>query len=752
MLSPIIEEALNNQIKVEAESSQVYLAMASWAEVLGFEGVAQFMYAHSDEERMHMLKLVQYVNERGGQALIPQLNQPEQSYPSITNLFQTLLDHEVMVSNEINNLVDISSAEILRGPQGTLFGRNTPAGAIQINTVKPSHEADGFIDATAGNFGLVNLNAAGGFSVIDDVLAVRATGFSSQRDGWVDQISIGNEQKNAINDRNRYGVRLQALYTPTDNVEVRVIADYAEIDESCCGTSVVQDNNEPDQRRPGTPLGSDSVLAQRGTFISGDRVFDQVAAYNYIPVSQNDDSGVSVQVDWDLEAFTLTSITAWRDFSSFDDIDSDFTDLDALSITNDASQSSVSQELRISGSTDTLNYVAGAFYFTQDLDSTQILSVGEDTGALASVFAGFPLPASFFPVDGFSTTTNQQQHDSWALFGQFDYQLTDDLVLTTGLRYTEENKDLVANYTETNAGPGFALFPPLAPRSDVATSISDEKVTGTFKLSWNFTDTALAYVSYGTGYKSGGTNSDRIPEDFTIEFDAETSESYEVGMKAEFPDQALRLNVALHMTDYSDLQVNTFNGTGFNLRNAGTAETYGGEVELTWQATETLQITSSYARTISDYGSFDQGNCWLASPFRGVVDPGGDGTLTPAFCDRAGAKISPNPEDFFIITARQEFTISDGITGFVLGEYNFVGEQFMESSNDPYEFQDSYNLINLRAGLILEEYGVEVTAWGRNVTNTEYYGTNFDPPIQEGKLNAYQRDPATYGVTARKFF
>jgi ferritin len=107
MLQEKIEKALNSQIRIEAESSQIYLAMASWAETQGMGGAAQFLYKHSDEERMHMLKLVQYINERGGKALIPELSKPEANYQSLSNLFQTLLDHEIMVSGDINNLVEI---------------------------------------------------------------------------------------------------------------------------------------------------------------------------------------------------------------------------------------------------------------------------------------------------------------------------------------------------------------------------------------------------------------------------------------------------------------------------------------------------------------------------------------------------------------------------------------------------------------------------------------------------------------------
>ena len=111
MLKEKIQDALNEQIKIEADSSQIYLAMASWSETEGLGGTAQFLYKHSDEERMHMLKLVQYVNERGGKAVVPQLNQPDKNYKNLTNLFQTLLNHEIMVSGEINNLVDICLSE-----------------------------------------------------------------------------------------------------------------------------------------------------------------------------------------------------------------------------------------------------------------------------------------------------------------------------------------------------------------------------------------------------------------------------------------------------------------------------------------------------------------------------------------------------------------------------------------------------------------------------------------------------------------
>lgn len=668
----------------------------------------------------------------------------------------------------INDLVDMNSISVLRGPQGTLFGRNSPAGAILMTTVKPDHEGTGFIEATLGNYDLRNISGAASFSAIPDVLAFRGTAFSSERDGWMDDIGNQVPGDDAINTRDRYGLRFQALFTPNDALEIRVIADYSEIDEICCGTTVVQDNNQVDQRpianfitgdigpRTFFTSGSDSLLeANGGTLITGDRVFDNVAAYSYLPVSQNEDSGLSVEINWDLEAFTLTSVTAWREFESFDNIDSDFTDLDVLAVDNKGDLTAITQEFRISGTTDELTYVAGAYFFTQDLDSVQNLHAGEDTYLVASVFVDFPLPPSAFPANGFSTNISEQEQQAWAIFGQVDWQLQDDLILTLGLRYTEEEKELNAFYTQTNPGIGFESFPPLADRLPITGEdgeFDDENVQGTIKLSWNANDDTLFYASYGTGYKSGGTNTDRIPQLFDTVFEAETSESYEVGMKADFPEQALRLNVAIYMAEFDDYQVNTFNGTGFNLRNAATATSEGLEIDLLWQATESLTLTAAYAHTEAEFDEFEQGNCWLASPFRGTADPGGDGTLLPEFCSRAGGRIGTNPEDFFVTTARQEFNLSDGITGFVHGEVTYTGEQMMESSNDPFEEQDAYTLVNLRLGVIFESIDTEVTLWGRNITDEEYYGTNFDPPIQDGKLSAYAREPATYGITARKSF
>ncbi len=674
-------------------------------------------------------------------------------------------------SSMISQLVDMDSVEVLRGPQGTLFGRNTLSGAVQFKTAAPDFEGTGFLEATAGNYDLLNLSGAKSFTLIEDVLAVRLTGFSSERDGWIKNIAPANSDDDKIFDRDRWGWRAQALWTPTEELTVRVIIDDSELDEVCCGTTVTFDNNRP-SAIDGTP-GSDSLLADpanNATFISESQVFDNDVAYSFNPVSQSEDSGISIQADYDIGDYTLTSISAWREFNSFDEIDADFTDLDALTDTNDAKQEAFSQELRVTFIGERWNYVAGAYYFTQTLDTESVLTFGEQTTLVASNFAGIPLPASFFPAGDFATDINEQDHESWALFGQFDYQLTDSLTLTAGLRYSDENKKLDTLYLESSTAGGFFLpqFAATFSREDTQEEINDDQVTGTIKLSYFVNNDIMVYASYGKGYKAGGTNTDRIDPAFEQVFDAETTDSYEIGMKAEFPEQALRLNVALYMADVDDFQVGTFTGSGFNLQNAATVETWGGEVELTWQPTDTTTVTAGYAKAVADFDEFQFGNCWAATPFRlGIPDPGGrvldengnprpigpgDDPFSPTFCDRSGGRLGTNPEDFLALGVRQDFRLSDSISGFGLLEYTYTGDMVLDQSNDPLSEQSPYDLWNLRVGLYFEQHDIEVTAWGRNIFDEEYNGTVFPAVLQTGKLVGYRREPATYGVTVRKDF
>lgn len=701
-------------------------------------------------------------------------------------------------SSMINEMVDMERVEVLRGPQGTLFGRNSPSGALLMQSVAPSHESSGFIDLTVGNFGLRTLSGAVGGSLIEDVLAYRVTGFNTERDGYADALGVAN---NVINDRNRHGFRAQLLYTPNDDVSVRFIADYSEVDEVCCGAATVRNNFFAVN---GAPLSDSLLSALRIPVVSQDRVFDDVMRVNELPASQNENKGVSAEINWDLNnGGTFTSITSIRSFDSVDVTDVDFSAAQLFNNRRGGNSDVMTQEIRFTNNGDKLNYIVGAYYYQQDLDSTSFFDLGPNftqligqnpnisaivgglNGLSAATGGAFPRVAAPFAQNAFSSDVFMQEHEAWAVFGQLDYQLTDALTLTAGLRFTKEQKDLTGRFTQSAIGPaadftaigtnlvlaglglaapnpalyapmyrpgwGHSVTPIIAPRPDVAATLDDDQVTGTLKLSWFANETTLVYASFGTGYKSGGTNTDRISVNQNPIFDAETSESFEVGIKAEFPDQNLRANTALYYSTVDDFQTNSFAGGGFNLSNASQLEAQGLELEVVWDPMDDLSFSAGYAYTDTTYKTHLNANCWIATPLlSGQQDPGA--SAGNAFCDRSGDRVNPVPEHFFTISATKTFPIGSDKVSYVHADYNYRSDAVMDGNADPIKLQDGYGLFNVRVGVSWFDSDIDISIWARNLFDEDYLGTHFDVPLQDGKVNAYMREPRTFGASLKKNF
>ena len=703
-------------------------------------------------------------------------------------------------SSLINELADVERVEVLRGPQGTLFGRNSSAGAVLLNTVAPSHETDGYLDLTYGNLDLFSANAAFGGSLVEDVLAVRVTGFLTSRDGFVDAVGAG---KNLLNDRDRYGGRAQLLYTPTEDISLRVILDYSEIDEVCCAAATFRNNYFSFDGRPG----SDALLASLGVpLVNEDQFNDYVVHMNRLPESQNDDSGVSAELNWDIgDANTITAISAYRTFNTTDDADVDFNAADIATRYNRGESEMFSQELRLSGSRGRVDYLAGAYYFNQNLNSWTTTALGADfeafvTGGnpdlgtvidtvnLISAFTGGLVPRAgpAVPPGGRALDVMLQDHEAWALFGQVDVELMEQWSVSAGLRYTDEKKQLSGMFYQDTTGPppdftaigtnlflaslglapldlallaqlaypgwGFYLVPVFAPRPDVDETLKDDQVTWNARLSWTPHNDLLVYAGYATGFKSGGTNTDRIPAAFSQVFGAEKSDSFEAGMKLAFPEQNLRVNLALHYTTIEDFQSNAFTGTGFNLRNAGELEARGGELEVAWAPTDGLMLSGAYIYNDTEFKDFEMANCWVATPFlTGTPDPGrrnpGD-----AFCDRSGDRTQANPEHTVLLSATLSRSFSDSLNGYVHADYNYRSSIVMDANIDPLKRQNGFGLLNARAGLVLTPFDLDISFWARNLLDEDYHGAVFDVPLQDGKLASYPREPRTYGVTLRKQF
>ena len=760
-------------------------------------------------------------------------------------------------SSVINDLVDIEAVEVLRGPQGTLFGKNTAAGAIQMRTVAPSQTPDAFIDLSAGDYGLMRLSGATNIPLTDK-LAFRGTVFASQRDGYVDDDNFGTD---VHNDRDRMGVRLQLGYEGDDGFDMRIIGDYSRIDEVCCvGVSRV-DSLFSRASLAGVPQpGSDAALLglggtvftdfpypdillqglgqqfPAGTIVTGVGFDDYRVAYDTLPNSENEDRGLSVEFNKDLGGVMFTSISAYRAFDTFDLIDVDFTDVPLLDRTNDVAQTSFSQEFRFAGEFGSnSNYVAGLYYFGQGIYQVTAINAPAGNPPLFPPIPGLPLAtylnlnpsvqdvsagvnqvAQIFGAAGFqpagvpvvpgsqAVDDVLQEHSGYAAFFQTDIGLGDDFILTLGGRFTDEEKDITAAYTQNlpyvpanvpNLGligvqlcsldpacaptlppglpvfdpanptaslPIFApfsvdgwgiyVFSPLAPRADLAESISDDQFTGNAKLTWFATEEVMLYASFATGFKAGGTNTDRISPIFSQVFRPETSESIEIGMKGDFGP--LRLAIAVYDTQFEDFQANTFTGTGFYLQNAGDVDTQGVEVEFNWSVTDWLSVDGWYARNEGEYKSFVEGVCQDAFEFHtGQPDPGLPPDFNPIVqterCDRTGDRIPYNAEDRFFVALNANFPIGNS-EAFVRAEYSHASELFTDGDVDPFDLQDDFGILNLRLGVDIVDWNSSITLWGRNVTDERYYAGSFDPPAQTGRVNSYPAEPATYGITFRK--
>ncbi|MGB5166474.1 MAG: TonB-dependent receptor [Woeseiaceae bacterium] len=755
-------------------------------------------------------------------------------------------------STMVNDLIDVEAVEVLRGPQGTLFGKNTAAGAISVRTVAPSQTPDAFVDVTGGDLGLVRVSAATNVP-LTDTLAFRGTIFSTQRDGIVDDDHFGED---VHNDRDRLGLRLQLGYEG-DNWDARIIADYAEIDEVCCVALSRVDSlfSRVSQPFPNFTPGTDFIMASLGatvftnyphdptnlavagtlpgTVITGVGFEDFRTAYDILPRSTNEDRGLSLELNREMDAGTFTSVTAFRAFDTYDLIDVDFTDLPMLGRTNEAQQEAFSQEFRFAGEFgEASNYVVGAYYFGQEIASQQDFFSGAfaaDSGLPPLVGLPFQLylgnlppvqtlesgvnavsaaTGGLYPVAGAPVTLGAassddviQDHKSWAVFFQTDIVLSDAFTLTLGGRYTDEQKDIAATYTQSlpdnpfgppnfglmgiqlcsldpvcaptlppgspvfnpaTSGPIFApfsvdgwamyLFDPLVGRPPLNESISDDQFTGNAKLSWYATDNVMLYASYATGYKAGGTNTDRISPQFDSVFGPETATSAEIGMKGTFG--RLRLAIAAYMTDIEDFQANSFTGSGFNLQNAGEIETKGVEVEFNWQMFDTFSIDGFVARNEGEFKSFANGTCWDAYPFHtGMNDPAlppdFNPIVSPEVCDRSGNKVGYNPENRAFVALTKDFIMGDNNLFFRV-EYSYASEQLTDGDLDPFTLQDDVNLINVRAGMDIDSWNSTITLWGRNVTDERYYHGSFDAPAQDGRMNSYPSDPASYGITFRK--
>ncbi len=715
-------------------------------------------------------------------------------------------------ASALTDLPNLVRIEVLRGPQSTLFGKNASAGVINVVTAAPNmDEFGGSGSFTYGRYNEIILK--GDVSgPISDTVGFSLALSSNTRDGYFENLETGNE----LNERDRWGVRGQMLFLPTDNVTLRVIADYDELDEKCCGVANLLNG----------PTGA-AVRAIGGNLVPND-AFAYENYFDFDPRNKIENKGISLQADVDLSYDMLfTSITAYREQSREDNADVDFTSARLINPNSgDTELETFTQEFRLSQSLDSVNWMLGAYLFSEDVSYdneiaydvafrpyTDILSRGGVTQLEQTMKALGLLPptARFFGAGQGTIENSGQKDDTFSLFGQTDWDVTDRLTLTGGLNYTEVDKDAFVNQTNTDlfsslsmvqvgfgaifaqltglpptpaniaANPGAAaaaaslsrvscsaqtgpacnpllalqplqFLPPFLeyPNSVEPGSTSDEKVTWTARAAFQANDDINVYVSAGTGFKATSWNLSRDSRPFASDLPAIVAGGLAVP----------NLTTGTRYAGPEEALV-------YELGMKGSWSTFSLNLALFDQEIEGFQsnIFTGTGFQLANAGKqsttgLEVDTTWV--PMETLQLTFAATWLDPKYDSFVNGSGVNGPEDlsgttpagiheFSMVTSGTWYFPAGSAEGFLRGEYIYEDE-IPVIENVPAEVASrSVSMINASVGLEWDN-GLEVMLYGRNLTDDEALQSAFPGVAQPGTYSGYPNQPATYGITVRKSF
>jgi len=709
------------------------------------------------------------------------------------------------------DLGELQRIEVLKGPQGTLFGKNTSAGVINVVTKEPEFGFGVNAEATVGNFNARGLAASvTGPLFGSETLAGRLYVAARERDGYNDVISgKGPNKRKDDADQNFYTVRGQLLFVPNDDATFKLIGDYSKRDENCCGAV---------QIRTGATAGILQIV-NGGTPVvaSPARPYDRTSFSNRGAPQSIEDMGVSLESTINLPFGELTSISAIRNWRTDTGQDSDFTTADlawrAKDGTNYSEFTTFTQELRLAGRTEKLDWLVGAFLADEKLDSKANFLYGNDyeqylgrllsrSGANPAGIANFiglllnrAPNTSFVGGQGLRDQYNQRAK-TIALFTNNTWHVTDAFDITAGLRYTSESKELETYQRISDGGLacGIALSPagqlriagivgapaaptvignlclpwanPLFNNRGTIQEREDKEWGGTIKASYRFSPEVFTYASFARGYKGGGFNLDRtqsanglqsggqgVVPIFDTSFPAEFVDSYELGVKNTLFNRSVLFNVSLFQQKFTDFQLNTFLGTSFAVRSIPEVKSQGVDADFLWfTPIRGLMVQSGFTYAETKYGNQKIPN-----------DPGNALALLP------GSRLSLAPEYSASGSLTYEHSLGEQLKGrFNIGakyssEYNTGSDLF------PPKLQEAYTVVNARVSVGAADDLWTLEFWGQNLFEEEYTQVGFNaflqgssglsatqatynPALDTLTYDAFLGAPRTYGMTLRAKF
>ena len=646
------------------------------------------------------------------------------------------------------DFLDVEQVEVLRGPQGTLFGKNTTAGAINVTTRKPSFTPGSEVELNYGNLGFVQAKA----SVTGPLFgkfAGRLSFSGTQRDGTVLNVRTGDD----VNDLNNLGVRGQVLFAPSDRIAITWAADHTR--QRVEGTTQVVAGVAPTLRAANRQY--QQIAADLGYTPPSFNAFDRVTDIDTPVRSYQDLGGASMNVDWKVGPGRLTSTTAWRFWDWNPSNDRDFIGLPVTTISSGTSkQHQWTQEVRYAGDiSPRVNFVTGAYYFHQEVDSNPVIK--QEQGSAAARFLLAPSANAGTPglLDGYGFSQYLKYTNvSAALFGQVEWTLTDRLRLLPGLRFNYDQKDvdfdqrIYGGLQTTNAALIALQRSILAPQTYTA-NVDDTNLSGQITAAYKVASTVNTYATYATSFKSVGLNLNGVPTDAAdrpvltaATVRPEDVRHLEVGVKTEFI-RGVTANVTVYDTEIKDFQAQVVNaGVGVlrgYLANARKVRVRGAEFDGSASVNAHLSFYVNAALTDGKYVSFPD-----APP--PLEETGGpqvkdiSGSLLPGISKRAvsiGSEYAAGGT--FLGRTGQYFTAFDT---------SYRSSFSSSASASTYLVVDGYSLVNARVGFRAAD-GWTLSVWSRNVLNKDYFDLLSVAPGNTGLYVGQPGDPRTFGVTMR---
>src|SRR6185436_6652888 len=655
------------------------------------------------------------------------------------------------------DFTDIERVEVLRGPQGTLFGKNTTAGAIHIISREPTFEPEGNFEVSYGDEDFVQ--AKGGISgpLFKDVVAGRLSAQITQRDGLLTNVNTGEK----LNELDNYAVRGQLLFVPTDNLRLRLIGDVSDLDSACCTQGflrVGQSLRSPARQFPALAAGLGYEPPSRNVY---DRLSDIDAALRI----DTQDGGVSLIADWNLGATTLTSVSAWRYWDWDVSNDRDYPGIPIQMVQRIPSrQDQYSQEFRLASNGDTrLGYVAGLYYYSQEISGRPTSIYGPEAAYWLLSPANFTVPIPRNLLDGYGQEGNSRfEMKSYAAFGEVNYACTERLTATLGLRYTFEDKE--GTYaTRVFGGLSLTGLPP-ATAAELARAklsifrpqsyhVTDDggSLSGRANLAYAFTDDLLAYVSYAYGYKSGGLNMSGLPLDAlnqptlaTAVIDDEKNTTYEVGLKYTMFDSRATVNLAGYWTVVEDYQANVVSSLETAAirsypANIPEVRVRGVEGDFAALLFTGFTVRASVAYADGENTDYPAGPCPLEVQ-----------TAATVACDLTGVPLAGLSDWAGTLGFNYELPLGTGAL-LVHADSSWRSGYNSDTSASRYTQIDGYNVTNASVGYRFKG-NWEVDVFARNLFDSDYITALTIQTGNSGLILGQPSDPRMVGVTVRASF